>query len=206
MKKTSRDLILELLCSDDSFPVEFERHWRLTGCRKETVKKELTESFKAGVNYCIRLQSLSHSKQQTARLWLTLNCFKALLQRTAKGQRIYQVFEDYERAFEKRVKLNSVLNKDVRIVNELKWQLLHKLCQDWSEPLAKINLAVRMLQLTDSHHSQYLKILQEECIREIKLLDQVSRLLEITSSENLQLLDQFNLLGNSIDRNNYPIY
>jgi len=77
-------------------------------------------------------------------------------------------------------------------------ELLKKSHQEMSNFLAKINMAVYMLQNTTSEaqRDRCLEILQEACTEEIELLNQIPKLQELLTPENVKLLHQLNL-GNS---------
>lgn len=79
--------------------------------------------------------------------------------------------------------------------------LLKKLVEDLRNPLSKINLAIHMLKTTPPGTSkeQYLDILQEEFEREIHLINQVTELQDLLTTDNFKLLRQFNLLGGNLE-------
>ncbi|HCF29611.1 MAG TPA: response regulator [Cyanobacteria bacterium UBA11049] len=72
--------------------------------------------------------------------------------------------------------------------------------QELSNFLAKINMAIFMLQNTTSEvqRDRCLGILQEACTDELKLLNQMPHLQELLSPENLRLLLQFSLIHSDI--------
>lgn len=86
--------------------------------------------------------------------------------------------------------------QDLLQLSETKEGLLMKLIEDLSNPLSKINLAIRMLRDTPpgASRDRYLEILQEEFDREISLINQVSELQKLLTLDNVKLLRQFNLL------------
>lgn len=79
--------------------------------------------------------------------------------------------------------------------------LLKKLVEDLRNPLSKINLAIHMLKNTPpgASREQYLEILQEEFEREIHLINQVTDLQDLLTTDNFKLLRQFNLLGGNLE-------
>ena len=79
---------------------------------------------------------------------------------------------------------------------EVKDEIIHKIAQDLRDPLSNINMAVRMLQQASnqSQRDRYIKVLKEECDREIQLLNQVAELQHFLTPDNIKLLQQFNLL------------
>jgi len=72
--------------------------------------------------------------------------------------------------------------------------------QEMSNFLAKINMAIFMLQNTTSEvqRDRCLEILQEACTDELRLLNQMPHLQELLTPENLRLLRQFNLIHSDI--------
>ncbi|MCL1475923.1 response regulator [Argonema antarcticum A004/B2] len=81
-------------------------------------------------------------------------------------------------------------------INETREDLLQRLSQELRDPVSTINLAIQMLKNSPSQQGQerYLKILQEECAREIAILNQFSNLQNFLTPENAKLLRRFNLL------------
>jgi len=79
---------------------------------------------------------------------------------------------------------------------ELQTELLQRLARELRDPLSNINMAIHMLKRTTSEEERdrYLIILQEECAREIQLLNEVDSLQKLLSPENTRLLQRFKLL------------
>lgn len=79
---------------------------------------------------------------------------------------------------------------------EVKDELLNRLIQELTSPVSSINLALRMLKnaQTEEQHTHYLKILEEECQREIQLLNEISKLQQFLHPENIAILQRFDLL------------
>lgn len=75
--------------------------------------------------------------------------------------------------------------------------LLGRLSQELRDPLSSITMAIQMLKVAPSEQARnhYLTILQQECSREISLINQLSNLKEFSSSENTQFLQQFNIFN-----------
>jgi DNA-binding response OmpR family regulator len=78
----------------------------------------------------------------------------------------------------------------------LKTDLLAQLSQKLRDPISNINVAIRMLKNapSDQERDRYLQILQQECDREIQLLNEIEHLQELLTPENTQLLQRFQLL------------
>jgi two-component system, OmpR family, alkaline phosphatase synthesis response regulator PhoP len=89
--------------------------------------------------------------------------------------------------------------KDIKQFSDAKDLLLSNLISELREPLSNINIAIQMLKeaASEEQRDRYLKVLQEEFVREINLLNQVSELQELLTPGNVRLLRQFNLLQNN---------
>lgn len=76
-------------------------------------------------------------------------------------------------------------------------EVLQKLLQDLGNPLSNINMAIHMLKQTQSNseRDRYLAILQQECSREIELLNEIKNLQVLLTPENAKILQKFNLLN-----------
>jgi two-component system, OmpR family, alkaline phosphatase synthesis response regulator PhoP len=79
---------------------------------------------------------------------------------------------------------------------EIKTDLLNKLAQDLRNPLSNINMAIRMLvhASSDEERDRYIQILQQECEREIKLLNEVEQLQTLLTPENTELLQKYRII------------
>lgn len=79
--------------------------------------------------------------------------------------------------------------------------LLQKLIQDLRDPLSNINMAIFMLKesATEEERNRYITILQEECTREMTLLNEVSNLQELLTPSKINILRRFNLLKKTND-------
>ncbi|MFB2837030.1 response regulator [Floridanema evergladense] len=71
--------------------------------------------------------------------------------------------------------------------------LLQRITEELRDPLSNITMAIQMLKLapTEKARAQYLKILQQECAREISIINQLTDLQEILVPENVKLLQCF---------------
>ncbi|MFB2896838.1 response regulator [Aerosakkonemataceae cyanobacterium BLCC-F50] len=71
--------------------------------------------------------------------------------------------------------------------------LLQRLTQELRDPLSNITMAIQMLKLapTEKAQAHYLKILQQECAREIAIINQLSDIQEVLVPENVKLLQRF---------------
>lgn len=83
-------------------------------------------------------------------------------------------------------------------LESVKSDLLQKLSQDLRNPLSNINMAIHLLEkaASEEERGRYISILQEECTREIQLLNEFDHLQKLLTPENTQLLQRFRLLGN----------
>lgn len=79
---------------------------------------------------------------------------------------------------------------------ETQEDFLRKVIVELRDPLSNINIAIQLLASSEDEavRERYLKILREECSREIMLLNQMSQLQDLMSPKNLKLLSQFKLI------------
>ncbi len=115
---------------------------------------------------------------------------QATYQSEAKQQR--QKAQDLE-------KEATVMQKDLdkrQEMIEVKDELLNRLIQELTSPVSSINLALRMIKNapTEEQRTHYLNILEEECQREIQLLNEISKLQQFLHPENIAILQRFDLL------------
>ena len=73
---------------------------------------------------------------------------------------------------------------------------LRKVIVDFRDPLSNINIAIQLLANSQDEEvrNRYLKILREECAKEILMLNQMAQLQDLMSPQNLKLLNQFKLI------------
>lgn len=97
--------------------------------------------------------------------------------------------------------LKEVQEKDKKIQSsenllQLKDDIISKLVISMSNPVNNMNMAIKMLSEADTEEKRqtYLRILKEECSKEISLLNEVKELQKILTPENIAVLLQFNLL------------
>jgi len=89
-------------------------------------------------------------------------------------------------------------------ISKTREELLIRVVEELRNPMSNISLAIQMLQMVSSNRQDavkfaarqqhYLKILQEECARELAILNQISELHHLLTPENLSLMRKFNLL------------
>ena len=87
--------------------------------------------------------------------------------------------------------------QELQEISDTKEDLLQKLSQDLRDPLSNINLAIELLKMAPNEEARnrYVKILQEECDREIVILNQLAQLQELLTPENIKLLRTLNLFN-----------
>ncbi|MDY7020844.1 MAG: response regulator [Cyanobacteriota bacterium] len=125
-----------------------------------------------------------------------LGAVDARLQR----QKIYQsqVQEEQQKTESVRKEADKIqldLDKRQQML-DVKDQLLNNLIQELTSPISSINLALKMVSnaQTEEKRQHYIKILEEECQREIQLLNEISKLQQFLLPENIELLQRFKLL------------
>lgn len=90
---------------------------------------------------------------------------------------------------------NKKLKTNENLIS-LKDDILEKLITNLSNPVNNMNMAIKMLKESDSEEKQqiYLKILQDECSKEIEIINETKELQKILTEENIKVLQKFNLL------------
>ena len=85
----------------------------------------------------------------------------------------------------------------IQDVANVRGEILNRLVADLANPVSNINIAIRMLQGAETQElrDRYLKVLQEECAREMHLLSEASELQNLLTPENAAILQKFNLLA-----------
>lgn len=112
-----------------------------------------------------------------------------LLEKHAALKRQYQ--QEYDRAQQ-----YSHQAQDQQLIAETQEQLLKKLTHELRDPLSNINVAIRLLEHTASPkiRDRYLKVLKDECAREMTLLNQMTQLQDLLTPGNIRLLRQLQIL------------
>lgn len=87
--------------------------------------------------------------------------------------------------------------QELQEISDTKEDLLQKLSQDLRDPLSNINMAIQLLKMAPNEEARnrYVKILQEECDREIVILNQLTKLQELLTPENIKLLRTLNVFN-----------
>lgn len=127
---------------------------------------------------------------------------KAIEIRLARVEKPDLMRQQYEQERQQNFKLrqqiqaNSQKLQDSQQLADMHNEVLQKLLQDLGNPLSNINMAIYMLKETQSNdeRDRYLTILQQECSREIELLNEIKNLQVLLTPENAKILQKFNLL------------
>jgi len=129
-----------------------------------------------------------------------LEAIDARLQRKKELEQEFEVKLQKNQELLKNV-LEQIKEKEKKIKNnenmlELKDEIISKLVINMSNPVNNMNMAIRMLAEADTEEKRqaYLRILKEECSKEIDLLNEIKDLQKILTPENISVLLQFNLL------------
>jgi two-component system, OmpR family, alkaline phosphatase synthesis response regulator PhoP len=82
-------------------------------------------------------------------------------------------------------------------LSEIHHALLKKVSQNLRQPISNINVATYMLKkaVLDKDVDRYVAILEEECARELSLLNEVSSLQELLNPAKINVLRQMNFSG-----------
>lgn len=125
-----------------------------------------------------------------------LSAIEARLKRKAIYQSQVKVEQQKSKELQKEAqKIQLDLDKRQQML-EVKDQLLNNLIEELTSPISSINLALKMLKnaINEEQRQQYLGILQEECQKEIQLLNEISKLQKFLLPENIELLQRFKLI------------
>lgn len=119
-------------------------------------------------------------------------------------QYLFQYVEERERANQLKQKVS-----ELEQLSKTQEELLTRVAEELRNPMSNISLAVQMLNLLSTYATEaphlalkqqnYLKILQEECAREVSILNQISDLQTRLTPENINFIRKLNVL----ERNNY---
>ncbi|MFB2879809.1 response regulator [Floridanema aerugineum] len=100
--------------------------------------------------------------------------------------------------------------QELQRLSKNRTDLLQRLTQELRDPLSNITMAIQMLKLapTERARANYLKILQQECSREIAIINQlsdfqISDVQEILLTENVKLLQRFQSSTDQISDQNF---
>jgi two-component system alkaline phosphatase synthesis response regulator PhoP len=105
------------------------------------------------------------------------------------------MMEKYNQERERALKYQREVREQQTLI-ETQEDFLRKVIVELRDPLSNINIAIQLLSTSEDEavRNRYLKILREECSREIMMLNQMSQLQDLISPKNLKLLSQFKLI------------
>lgn len=120
-----------------------------------------------------------------------LSAIAARLEKHAAYMNHY--FVERERAKELQKKVQQLQQ-----LSETREELLQKISEELRDPLSSINMAIQMLKVARNEQARdrYLKILQQECDRELALINQLLSIPNSILPETAHILRQFNHLRN----------
>ncbi|MBW4681614.1 MAG: response regulator [Microcoleus vaginatus WJT46-NPBG5] len=118
-----------------------------------------------------------------------LKAISIRLEKHAAYKQQYAVERERAKGLQQRV-------RELQQVNTTAEDLLHSLSQELRDPLSNITMAIQMLKIapTEEARTRYLKILQEECAREIAIINQLANLQDLLTPENVKLLSRINFI------------
>ena len=98
----TKNLAIQLIESDNEYPVSFDDAWQWIGySRKDSAKRNLIDSFTSEIDFHIIVEPITTGIQANPRenIFLTIDCFKsmAMMAGTAKGKEVRQYFIECER-------------------------------------------------------------------------------------------------------------
>ena len=158
MPKLSEHFVMSLLNSPDSFPVNFEYAWHLSGFLTERTARNKLLLLEAGLHYVAMKQIEEREVGGTIKtvFQLSLEGFKslALLAQTHDGREVNRIISSAE----------------------MKWKNgMYQMYRDLGESLGNIKLALALLDDMPVRESyfRYWEILESECDRSVTLLERV---------------------------------
>jgi two-component system, OmpR family, alkaline phosphatase synthesis response regulator PhoP len=130
----------------------------------------------------------------------TNELLRAIISRLSRQENLVQQFVEerqQSRKLRQEIQENNKKLQRSQQLEGIKTDLLQKLSQDLREPLSNINMAVYMLSQVqeEPERDRYLSVLQEECAREISILNEVQHLQLLLTPENAQLLQRFRIIN-----------
>ena len=126
-----------------------------------------------------------------------LEAVNARLKRHSISHQAYLEKSQKLEILEQEIKKNRSELQDSQQLAQMRGNLLDQVSQDLRNPLSNINMAICMLNQAENekNREKYLLILQQECKREIEILNEMSSLQELLTDENAKLLRTYKLLG-----------
>lgn len=117
-----------------------------------------------------------------------LSAISIRLKKLATYIQQYAEQQNKARKLQKRVQELQKLSKN-------REDLLQKISEDLRDPLSNITMAIEMLKLAPNEQARayYLKILHQECAREIGIINQLANLATLINPEDPHLFRRFNL-------------
>ncbi|BAZ84835.1 ATP-binding response regulator [Dolichospermum compactum] len=126
-----------------------------------------------------------------------LEAVNARLKRHSISNQAYLEESQKLEILEQEIKKNRSELQDSQQLAQMRGNLLDQVSQDLRNPLSNINMAICMLKQVNNEkdRDKYLLILQQECKRQIEILNEMSSLQELLTDENAKLLRTYKLLG-----------
>jgi len=115
-----------------------------------------------------------------------LSAIAIRLKKQALLMQQYQQEREKAKALQQRV-------QELQKISKNREDLLQKISEELRDPLSNITMAIQMLKVAPSSEAraQYLRILQQECSREIAIINQLSNLHDYCNTDNVNLLRRF---------------
>lgn len=126
-----------------------------------------------------------------------LGAIAARFARQEALEKYFKVAQEASPSLAQKIRENSTKLAQVESLVKIKDELLKKISEELRDPLSNINMAIKMLEnaVTDEQREKYMKILQSECDREIKVLNEVAELQELLTPDKAQILQRYNLIN-----------
>ncbi|MEM9540937.1 MAG: response regulator [Cyanobacteria bacterium P01_E01_bin.42] len=116
-----------------------------------------------------------------------------------KNQYRHQIQEERDKIkeLEKLTKVTRDKIAQSQKLADIKEDLLDKIVADFSNPVSNMNVALQMLKVssTDEQRDRYIRLIQEECRREMQLLSEISELRTLLTPDKAAILQKYKLLN-----------
>jgi len=129
-----------------------------------------------------------------------LKAIESRLQRQAISNQVYTQNTKQQQEKLDKIEKEMIKNKETiqttEQINAIQDKIIKKLLVELSDPVSTINLAIKMLKdaQTEEKKEQYLKILEQECHKEMHLLNEITELQKLLTPDKVSILHKFNLL------------
>ncbi|WP_413172260.1 response regulator [Anabaena azotica] len=125
-----------------------------------------------------------------------IQAIQTRLARYSLTQQSHQPESHKVEKLQQQMKINQSKLQNSQQLAQIRENILEQLSQELRNPLSTINMGIYMLKESknDQERDKYLSILQQECAKEIEILNEVDSLRALLTAENTKLLKNYKLL------------